>query len=115
MTDHPAQNRREIAALRHDHGGRWQIEHDPELDVWIAVRKSPDGRHIRVLVAHDPAGLRGKLADTGGRGARPGQPARGRPAWRRVDLGTVHVSAIGVEWEVIYPTCSGPRCVPGSR
>ena len=54
MTDHPAQNRREIAALKHDHGARWQIEHEPELDAWIAVRKSPDGRHIRVLVAHDP-------------------------------------------------------------
>ena len=63
MTDHPPPPAAEIAALRHDHGGRWQIEHTEELDAWIAVRKSPDGRHIRVIVAHDPAGLRGKLAD----------------------------------------------------
>jgi len=62
MTDHPAQPA-EIAALIHDHGEQWQIEHDPGLNVWTAVRRSPDGRHIRVLVARDPAGLRGKLAD----------------------------------------------------
>ena len=62
MTDHPAPPAAEIAALMHDHGARWQIEHEPDLDAWVAVRKSPDGRHIRVLVAHDPAGLRGKLA-----------------------------------------------------
>ena len=60
MTDHRAQPA-EIAALMHDHGERWQIEHDPGMDVWSAVRRSPDGRHIRVLIAHDPAALRGKL------------------------------------------------------
>ena len=60
MNDHPAQPV-EIAALIHDHGERWQIEHTGDLDVWTAVRKSPDGRHIRVLVARDPASLRGKL------------------------------------------------------
>jgi hypothetical protein len=31
--------------------------------VWTAVRKSPDGKHIRVLVARDPASLRGKPAE----------------------------------------------------
>jgi hypothetical protein len=60
MNDHPAQPA-EIAALMHEHGGRRQIEREPDLDVWTAVRRSPDGRHIRVLVAHDPASLRGKL------------------------------------------------------
>jgi hypothetical protein len=60
MTDLPAQPA-EIAALIHDHGERWQLERDPGLDVWTAVRRSPDGRHIRVLVARDPAALRGKL------------------------------------------------------
>jgi hypothetical protein len=60
MSDHPSQPA-EIAALIHDAGERWQIEHDPDLDVWTAVRRSPDGRHIRVLVARDPSGLRGKL------------------------------------------------------
>ena len=60
MSDHPAQPA-EIAALIHDHGEHWQIEHTGDLDVWTAVRRSADGRHIRVLVARDPAGLRGKL------------------------------------------------------
>jgi hypothetical protein len=60
MTDLPSHTA-ELAALMHDHGERWQIEHDSGLDVWSAVRKSPDGRHIRVLIAHDPASLRGKL------------------------------------------------------
>jgi hypothetical protein len=45
-----------------DHSGRWQAGHTDDLNVWAAVRRSPDGRHIRVLVAHDPASLRGKLA-----------------------------------------------------
>ena len=62
MNDHPPQPA-EIAALIHDHGEHWQIEHTGDLNVWTAVRRSPDGRHIRVLVARDPAGLRGKLAD----------------------------------------------------
>ena len=60
MSDHPAQPA-EIAALIHDHGEHWQIEHTGDLDVWTAVRRSRDGRHIRVLVARDPADLRGKL------------------------------------------------------
>jgi hypothetical protein len=60
MNDHPPQSA-EIAGLLHDHGEHWQIEHSGDLDVWTAVRRSPDGRHIRVLVARDPAGLRGKL------------------------------------------------------
>jgi hypothetical protein len=61
MNDHPAQPA-EIAALMHDHGERWQIEHTDDLNVWTAVRRSPDGRHIRVLVGRDIAALRGKLA-----------------------------------------------------
>ena len=81
MTDHPAPPATEIAALMRDHGGRWQIEHTAELGAWIAVRKSPDGRHIRVLVAHDPAGLRGKLetveADEPGPENPPGVAQRG--------------------------------------
>jgi hypothetical protein len=82
MTDHPAQPT-EIAALMRDHGGTWQIEHTEELNVWTAVRRSPDGRHIRVLVAHDPASLRGKLEtvehDEPGPENRPGvaQPGGG--------------------------------------
>jgi hypothetical protein len=60
MTDHPPQPA-EIAALIHDHGEHWQIEHTGDLNVWTAVRRSADGRHIRVLVARDPADLRGKV------------------------------------------------------
>ena len=60
MTDLPAQPP-DIAALLHDFGAAWQLEYEPGLDVWTAVRRSRDGRHIRVLVARDPAGLRGKL------------------------------------------------------
>jgi hypothetical protein len=44
-------------------GERWQVEHVSDLDVWAAVRKSPDGKHIRVLVARDPASLRRELAE----------------------------------------------------
>ncbi len=47
----------------HDAGERWQVEHVADLDVWTAVRRSPDGRHIRMLVARSPEGLRAKLAD----------------------------------------------------
>ena len=65
MTDHPAAAPSEMANLLHDHGSDWQIEHEPGLDVWTAVQRSPDGRHIRVLVAYDPASLRGKLEDAG--------------------------------------------------
>jgi hypothetical protein len=43
-------------------GGRWEIESHPSgLDVWTAVRKSTDGRHIRVIVARNAAELTGKL------------------------------------------------------
>jgi hypothetical protein len=82
MTDHPAQPA-EIAALIHDHGERWQIEHTGDLNVWTAVRRPRDGRHIRVLVARDPADLRGKLetveADEPGPDNPPGvaQPGGG--------------------------------------
>jgi hypothetical protein len=45
-----------------EHGGRWQIEHTEDFDVWTAIRKSPDGRQVRILVSRDPVGLRRKLA-----------------------------------------------------
>jgi hypothetical protein len=71
MTDHPAPQPSEMADLLHDHGAHWQIEHAGELNVWTAVRRSPDGRHIRVLVAYDPGSLRAKLED-----AEPGPENR---------------------------------------
>jgi hypothetical protein len=55
----------EVAALLHEHGGAWQIEYVSGLDVWSAVRKSPDGRHMHVLVARDPAALSAKITDAG--------------------------------------------------
>jgi hypothetical protein len=63
MNDHLAPQPAEVEALMRDHGGRWQIEHDTGMDVWSAVRRSGDGRHIRLLVARSPEGLRAKLAD----------------------------------------------------
>jgi hypothetical protein len=62
MTDHPT-DPRDIAALLNAHASEWQIEHDTELGVWTAVRRSPDGRHVRVLVGRDPAALREKIED----------------------------------------------------
>lgn len=61
MTDHPAPQPSEIANLIHDHGHQWQIVHDTGLDVWTAVHRSRDGRHIRMHVAYDPATLAAKL------------------------------------------------------
>jgi hypothetical protein len=64
-----------VAALIDGHPG-WQVEHDTGLNVWHAVRKSADGRHIRVLVGRDPAALREKIedaeADEGGQRPAPG-------------------------------------------
>jgi hypothetical protein len=50
-----------LADLLHDHGEHWQIEHETTLNVWTAVRRSGDGRHIRCIVAHTPAELGAKL------------------------------------------------------
>jgi hypothetical protein len=84
MTDHPPQPA-EIAALIHDHGEHWQIEHTGDLNVWTAVRRSADGRHIRVLVARDPRRSARQGRDRGRR--RPAcQRAGCGPAGRRVDL-----------------------------
>ena len=74
MTDHRAPQPSEMADLLHDHGAHWQIEHTSELNVWIAVHRSADGRHIRVLVAYDAASLRGKLKDAGSDDPGPGNP-----------------------------------------
>ncbi len=48
-------------------GDRWQIE-QPALGVWSATRRSTDGRRIRMIIAHGPAALAGKLetAETAG-------------------------------------------------
>jgi hypothetical protein len=61
MTEHTPDPRDLAALLAHEDG--WQIEHETGLNVWTAVRKSPDGRHIRVLVGRDPATLRDKIED----------------------------------------------------
>ncbi len=42
--------------------GRWKIGANPGgLPVWTAEHRSPDGRHIRYIVAHSPEELAGKL------------------------------------------------------
>jgi hypothetical protein len=43
----------------------WAIEHETDLDVWTAVHRSPDSRHIRVIVAHTAAELAAKLETAG--------------------------------------------------
>jgi len=42
------------------YGDRWQIELE-DLGVWSAVRRTPDGRHIRCLVARTTDELAAKL------------------------------------------------------
>jgi hypothetical protein len=46
--------------LRRRFGDRWQIQLE-DLGVWSAVRKSPDGRHIRCIVGRTAAELASKL------------------------------------------------------
>ena len=41
---------------------RWQIDaHPAGLDIWSALWRSDDGRHIRVLIARTPMELASKL------------------------------------------------------
>ncbi len=41
---------------------RWKIDAYPGgLPVWTAEHRSPDGRHIRYIVAHSPGELAAKL------------------------------------------------------
>jgi hypothetical protein len=47
--------------LQRRFGERWQIELEHTLGVWSAVRKSADGRHIRVIIGPSAAELAGKL------------------------------------------------------
>jgi hypothetical protein len=48
------------AELQRRFGDRWHIELE-DLGVWSAVRKSPDGRHIRCIIGRTTAELAGKL------------------------------------------------------
>jgi hypothetical protein len=47
--------------LHRGFGDRWQIE-QPALGIWSATHRSGDGRHVRVIIAHGPEELAGKLA-----------------------------------------------------
>jgi hypothetical protein len=41
----------------------WQIDARPAgLDIWSAMHRSEDGRHIRYIVAHSPGQLAARLA-----------------------------------------------------
>jgi hypothetical protein len=42
-------------------GDRWQIELESTLGVWSALRRSPDGRHIRCLIGRTRGELLAKL------------------------------------------------------
>lgn len=52
-----------ISHLLQRFGGRWLILYEPNLRVWSAERKSPDGRHRRFLAEHSPQALADLLAD----------------------------------------------------
>jgi hypothetical protein len=44
----------------------WQIDAWPAgLDIWSAMHRSEDGRHIRYIVAHSPGQLAARLAVAG--------------------------------------------------
>ena len=64
MDDHPSPASLAPADPLAPFRDQWQIER-PALDVWSAVRKSPDGRHIRVIIAMSAAELAGKLEAAG--------------------------------------------------
>lgn len=51
----------ELSGLLRDYQDRWQVEHQDAPPAWVAVRHLTPTR-IHVLVAHDLAGLRAKLA-----------------------------------------------------
>jgi hypothetical protein len=50
------------SALLAPYARRWQIDaHPAGLDIWSAIWRSEDGRHIRVLIARTPTELASKL------------------------------------------------------
>jgi hypothetical protein len=54
-----------LAGLLHIYGQQWQIEQDRENGAWTAIcRPTPTPTALRVLVAHDLAGLVTKLEAT---------------------------------------------------
>jgi len=48
--------------LQQAYGDRWDIAFQPDLRIWSAERRSPDGRQRRFIAEHTPAGLAAKLA-----------------------------------------------------
>ncbi len=57
----PGAESTESGELQRQYGDRWQIELESTLGVWSALRRSPDGRHIRVIIGRDAAELMAKL------------------------------------------------------
>ena len=52
-----------LAGLMHDFGDQWQIAFEQDVNAWTALKRPPDGRHIRYLVAHEADALRRKIED----------------------------------------------------
>jgi hypothetical protein len=75
--------------LESRYGTRWLIQLE-DLGVWSAVRKSEDGRHVRVLVARTAAELLAKLET-----AEAGQPVVPPPCPRCRSV-TPHVTYAGI-------------------
>jgi hypothetical protein len=51
-----------ITGLHQRFGERWAISYGPDLSVWSAERRSPDGLGLRLICDRDPAALAAKLA-----------------------------------------------------
>ena len=54
-----------LAAVVHDLGGEWQVEHIDPGSAWIALSRDDDGL-IRVVAANDLDTLRGSLGRSPG-------------------------------------------------
>jgi hypothetical protein len=55
----------ELAAVTHDFGGEWQVQHLPPGSAWIALSRGDDGL-IRVVAANDLGTLRTSLGRSTG-------------------------------------------------
>jgi hypothetical protein len=55
----------ELAAVTHDFGGEWQVQHLPPGSAWIALSRGDDG-FIRVVAANDLGTLRSSLGRSPG-------------------------------------------------
>jgi hypothetical protein len=58
----------ELSDVLHQHGEGWQIQHDPGVGCWTAIRR-PTASALHVICAHDLATLAVKLEAASDRGS----------------------------------------------